>query len=161
MIKKEDYVTPKPGILITHRGKFDLDNLYKEGRLWFKARKYDFNEKDHVEFAKPGGNELRLRWFAERKVDDYVKFHIRTRFFMLELNKVKELYSAKLKINVVAYLELDYRGNWSRNLIGHFLFYVYNNFIIKKKIEKVYEVKIYKEMLEYTDLLKKILKILR
>lgn len=161
MIKKEDYVTPKPGLLITHKGKFDLDNLYKEGRSWFKARKYDFNEKDQIEIVKPEGNELRVRWLAERKIDDYVKFHIQTRFFMLELKKTGELYNAKLKINIAAYVELDYRGNWGRNLIGHFLFYVYNNFIIKKKIENVYEVKLYNETSEYINLLKKILEITR
>lgn len=161
MIEKKDYVTPKPGILITHKGKFNLDEIYKEGREWFASRKYDFNEKDQVEIVKPEGNELRVRWFAERKVDDYVKFHIQTKFFMLELQKLKEGYNSKLKINVTAFLELDYRGNWGRNLIGNFLFYIYNNFIIKKKIQKVYETKIYKEFLEYTNLLKKILNITR
>jgi len=161
MIEKEDYVTPKPGVLIKSRGKFDLDKLYKKGKSWFDFRKYDFGEKNHVEKVKPEGNEISIKWLAERKVNDYIKFHFVTEFFVLYVKKVGSECTGNLKINVAAYLELDYRDKWSKSLIGSFLFYVYNNFIIKRRIEDVYETKLYNEFLEYSGILKETLNFIK
>jgi len=156
VIKEKDFVTPKQGILITYKGKFNMDDLYKKCKPFFDSRKYIFTEKEQTEKTKAYGNEFKIIWEAEREVDDYVKFYIKSTFEGWDLLKKEDNYTGDLKINLIANLILDYRNTFIR---FPFLLFIYNNFIIKKKIENVYESKLYHEINEYTDLLKNILNI--
>jgi len=158
MISKKDEVTPSAGVRINHKGNFNLDVLYKKSKTFFDSRKYDFTEKEHTEKNKSYGNELKVIWLAEREVDDYVKFNIEATFEVWDIIKKNNNYTGDLKINVKAWLDLDYKNNFHK---FPFLLFIYNNFIIKKKIEKIYEDKIYSELLEFTDLIKDILKMLK
>ena len=154
MIGKEEFVTPAKGILIKYKGEFNLDEMYKKCKTWFSSKKYEFTEKEHTQKDRPQGEELNIKFLGERKVDDYVKFHIETYFFILEINKKGKLSNANVKINIQAWIELDYENRWQNNPISKFLFFIYNNFIIKKKVLKVYENKIFIEMLDYSKLIK-------
>jgi hypothetical protein len=155
-ISKDDYVTPKSGILITYKGTFNLDTLYKKSKTFFDSKKYIFSEKEHTEKVKSHANELKVGWEAEREIDDYVKFTIKSTFEVWDVVKKDDMYTGDLKINVVAIVNLDYKNTFFK---FPFLLYIYNNFIIKKKIQKIYEGKLFVELLEYTALVKDIIKI--
>ena len=156
MIGKEDYVTPKPGIIITYSGSFDLDRLYKEIKKWFKNYKYFSNEKEHKEKKQAHGDELIFDFIAERKIDDYMKFRINLRFLMINVKKLnKDSYIGDVHGNLIGFIELDYNNKFQYNPIKKFFFFIYNNLIIKNKLENHYEVKLYNEVIALEDLIKK------
>jgi len=157
MINKKEKITPAKGLLIKYQGEFDLEKLYKSCKDWFNSKEYDFTEKEHTEKEKNYGNELLIKFIGEREVDDYVKFEIETFFFILEIKKKGKRETAKVKINVEAKRILDYKDKWQGNAFNKFLFFVYNNYIIKNKIEKVYEDKLFNELMEYTGMIKGVL----
>ena len=154
MIGQKESLTPAKGLLIKFAGEFNLDKLYKSCKDWFESRKYDFTEKEHTEKTKPEGNEFNIKFIGEREVDDYVRFDIETYFFILETKRKGEKAHAKVKINIQAEVVLDYNGRWQRSSFSKFLFFLYNNYIIKKKILDVYEVKLYGELMEYSKIIK-------
>lgn len=154
MIKQKEAITPAKGLLVKYRGEFNLDRLYKECKAWFNAKKYEFTEKEHTEKERPQGNELNIRFISEREVDDYVKFYIETYFFILEINRKGGITNANVKINIQAWVMLDYKNKWQKNAFSKFLFFLYNNYIIKKRIIDVYEDKLFGEMTEYHNLIK-------
>ncbi len=155
MIGKTDYVTPKSGTIITYNGTFDLDKLYKDSKLWFKKFSYEFDERLYKEKDLPEGNEVEIRFEAARRVDEYVKFHINAHFHLLYVKKLsKDVHMGNFKVNIAAFVELDYKNKLQYNPIKKFLFFIYNNFIIKYKILNEYENKLYEEFLKFEDLIK-------
>ena len=156
MIGKEDYVTPKPGTIITYNGTFNLDKLYKEAKRWFRDNNYLFSEKEYKEKVWAHGNELKLDFIAERKIDDYTKFWIKANFLMLNVKKLsKDVYVGSFHLNIIGHIEFDYNNKWQYNPIKKFFFFIYNNLIIKHKIESVFELKLYNEVLQFEDLIKR------
>jgi len=161
MIGKEEYVTPKPGIIITYNGSFNLDKLYKDTKKWFKSHEYLFTEKEYKEKTQAHGNEIKIDFIAERKIDDYMKFNILANFLILNVKKLSEdTYIGNLHLNIIGYIDLDYNNKWQNNPIKKFLFFIYNNLIIKNKLENLYDVKLYNEVLDFESLIKKNLEML-
>lgn len=152
--KQQEKLTPAKGILIRYEGDFDLDEMYKKCKDWFNSKKYVFTEKEHTHKDKIEGQELNVKFFADREINDYIKFDIETYFFILYINKKGKKSNAKLKINIQSWVILDYKGVWQKSAFHKFLFYIYNNYIIKKKIQGVYEEKLFVEMVEYSKMIK-------
>ncbi len=161
MIGKEDKVLPGSGIRINFNGKFNLDSLYKELKGWFDKNKYDFTEKEQTVKDKDSGKEIVVKWEAERKVDDYAKFDIRIDFFLENLNKVKEGVEGKVKITFFAKIILDYKNKFGYSKLSKLMFDIYNNLIIKGKIENVYEDKLDREVKELFNLTKEKLELFK
>lgn len=156
VFKSKVFVTPENGLLISVKGPINIDSIYSNVQQWFGRYKYDFTEKEHTEKNKPQGNELLIKWVADRKIDDYMQYYIEIDFLITELRKVGSNYHAKAKINLRGYIQLDYRGSFSETPGKKFLFYLYNNVIIKRKIMK-HKMRLYKEMMDLHDLLKVLL----
>jgi len=150
-------LTPAKGILIRYKGDFDLDEMYSKCKDWFKSKKYIFTEKEHTQKDKPQGQELNVKFYGYREIDDYMRFDIDTYFFILGINKKGKISHADVKINIQAAVILDYKNVWQKTAFHKFLFYLYNNYIIKKKIQTVYEEKLFLEMLDYSKMIKKYL----
>jgi len=126
--------------------------LYKDIKSWYGSHNYDYYEKDMTEKIKPHGNSLQLKMIGEREVDDFVKFEINVEFNeVLRLKKVNKGYSGDARIMVRATMILDHANNW-KNI--PFLFYLYNNFILKKKILNYYWPRIYNEMMDMNSVIK-------
>ena len=151
-IERENKIHPTKGIIIRYKGVFNIDSLYKNIKSWFGSHDYDYYEKDMTEKNKPQGNTLQMKFTAEREVDDYVKFEIGVEFNeILRVKKLDKGHSGDARIIVRAKMILDHQNNW-KNI--PFLFYLYNNIILKKKILNYYWPKIYDEMMELTSLIK-------
>jgi len=149
-MSEKDYVTPSQGIIIQKDGSFDINKLYKNISMWYFRRDYDFTEKENSNKTGSSGSEVKLILQGERKVDSYVKFHTD---MVIEAFKYKE-GKGKLRINVYAYLELDYENKWENNALNKFLRHIYNKVIIKSKIKSYYEAKVYEETLELSKIIK-------
>ena len=142
MIKKIYKVLPGSGIRIKKTGFFKFESLYKDMKEWFDEHEYFFHEKEHAEKDLPQGREVLMKWIAEREIDDYTKFKIEIHFFIERLMKINDKYKGELRITYFAHVELDYKNNWQKNPFTKFLFFIYNNYIIKAKILVNYEPKI-------------------
>jgi len=158
MISKEDYITPKTGIRIRYVGAVDIEKLWKDMRKWFNKYNYDFWEKDHTIKELDKGTEIVAHWVAEREIDDYVKFVIEVKFTFERLKKVNGKMEGTYILIFFSYLNLDYRKKWQRNRFYKFLFFLYNNYIINRKIQGVYEAKLYDELMDVYELFKNKLK---
>ena len=103
VFKNKVVVTPENGLLISIKGPISIDHVYSQIQQWFGRYKYDFTEKEHTEKNKPQGNELLIKWSADRKIDDYMQYYVDIEFLITELRKVGGDYHAKTKINLKGY----------------------------------------------------------
>ncbi len=160
MIKgQKDYVTPKQGLILRYNGVFDLKKIYNSSKKWFNDNKYALTEKEYKEKPTSVGSEFNMVLESERDIDDYAKFFISLHIFIIDAKKADEKYNGKIKINISAYVLLDRANKWQTNSIKTFLFFVYNNFFIKDKIQNVYEDKIYSELMNIISNIKKYIKV--
>lgn len=127
---------------IERAGIFDMVHLYKQMREWFADNKYTYTEKENTTKVKDKGIEIKLKMVGEREVTDYFKFEVDVRFLVVEVQKVKmkdkELDKGILSAFIRANLHFDYRHIWAKNKLAKLLRFIYNNFIIKRKIDDVY-----------------------
>jgi hypothetical protein len=155
---QKDYVTPKMGLVIKYNGEFDLKNMYNSAKEFLIKNKYILNEKEYKEKSSSIGKEFNLVLDAERKIDDYVSFNINLHFLIIKAEKKEGKYNGNIQIRLSAYVLLDRKNKFQISSFKSFLFFFYNNFIIKNKIENVYEDKLFSEVSELSNMLKKYLK---
>ncbi|MBM3199367.1 hypothetical protein FJZ53_00400 [Candidatus Woesearchaeota archaeon] len=133
-----------PTLRIEKDGVYDMSKMYKRLREWFEENNYKYVEKENTTNKKEKGTEVKLCMIGERMVTDYFKFELEARFLIIELQKVrvkdKDLDKGKLGAFVKATMYYDYKKVWSKNKFSKLLRFIYNNFIIKKKIDDVYSV---------------------
>lgn len=158
MIEKEDSITPGAGLRLKKKGTFDLNKLYKEMRDWFSENDYDFQEKENAKKETDKGQQIIIKWEADRKIDEYAQFKIKVNFLMEEIEEVrkdnKKLNEGTVEIKFWADVILDYTNKWEKKPFGKFLFNMYNNYVIKSKIENVYEEKLDRELNELVEIAK-------
>ena len=160
MIKgQKDSVTPKQGFILKYKGTCDIKKLYKSSKDWFAKNNYKFSEKEFKEKWGPTGTEFKIHLEGERYVDEYLSFNIKIVFFIIDAKKINEKYKANVHVTADAHLLLDRKNKWQGNSIKSFLFFIYNNFIIKNKIENVYEDKLYAELMELINNIKQHIKL--
>lgn len=159
VITREISIHPAKGIVIRYSGIFDIDSLYKNVKSWFKTHNYDYFERENTEKTKPQGNTLIIKVRAKREIDDYVQFRLEVDFDeILRVKKVEKGHSGEARIIIRGFIDLDYHNNWKAL---PFLFYLYNNIILKKKVLGYYWPRIYSEMMELNSLIKTKLGLIR
>lgn len=130
------------GIKVKQRSVFDLSELYTLLYKWFELYGYDFQEQEYREIDKGGKKNLEIRWYAEKKIDDYMKYVVKVSFMVLGLEGVeveddgtkRKSNKGEVEFRFDAYLEKDYEDRWQGGVIK-FLREVYDKFIIKGRIE--------------------------
>ena len=161
VIKLKDNVLPATGLKIDIRnGVFDLNEFLSKAKTWFFRKQYDYAEKKHSDKDLPQGHEVNIICVNDRKVSDYIKFHIDMDLFITDMKKTKvdgrTFEKGNFEARFFAWLELDYKKKWQSRPFANFLLHVYNNYIIKKQIQD-YEDKLYDEVMELFSKLKKVL----
>jgi len=148
-----------PNIKIKERSVFSLDELYKMLVRWFELHRYDFQEQEYRdENLGEKGKHLEIKWYAEKKIDDYFKFVIKMEFLVLGLIDVeveKDGVKAKtnkgeIEIRTKAYMVKDYDKKWENSPIMRFLREIYDKKMIKSRIEG-YEGELYEETRKLLD----------
>lgn len=136
-----DYVIPALGV--SQEAVFEFDELYKMMKKWFDDHSYDFLEKEYLDAQEEGSTSSSIKWEAERKVDDYMKFHIEARIKCSNIKQVvqknKKAVSGIVAIKFECFLEKDYEDNWEKNFMMKFMREVYDKFLLKGKFDKYAE----------------------
>lgn len=150
-------VSPGTGIQIQKRAIFDFKKLYQYVQSWFVSRKYDLFEKENTQKDVRYGTELTVKFLAEREVDDYVKHEFEVLMRIPDMDKItvettegkKKLDTGDFYVNIKATAIFDYRGFWKEGKFNRFLGCLYNNYIIRRKIDDKYLTNLYIEMMDF------------
>jgi len=141
---------------VKQKGIFDFKELYTFCYTWLSDEGYFVSEDKYGEKITGDSKEIEIRWVAERKISDYFKFRIKIEWFVVGLKDVEvEKMGKKVKINTgdvevkaTGYLIKDYESRWETNGFMKFLRGVYDQYIIKSRVEQ-YEDKLVDEIDEF------------
>ena len=150
---------------IKKHGIFDMDKLYKFVYAWLDDRKYFFHEKLYKH--KPGfikGNEVELEIESFRKVTGYVKYNIDITFHLWDVvdvdvikhGKKQKMSQARMDITLNGYITTDYEENWEKKKLYKIMNDIYEKYIIKRKIEDIWMIELYKEAYDLHEKIKAI-----
>jgi hypothetical protein len=110
-------------LFIRYKGVFDFEGLYRMMHAWLVNKRFIFHEnlyKDKV--YTPFGNELEIKWKAEKKVTEYVKEYVDVHFHLWDFSEVEvikegkkvKMTKSRMEIKFEASLELDYSKKFSK-----------------------------------------------
>ncbi len=152
-------------VVISFKGVFEFETLYKQMRKWFKDRNYVVTEtiyKDKA--ASPFGHEVEWRFNPEKQVTQYVKYKIEIFFkfeHIKEMNanikgKDKKVTEGKAKLTIVhAEVEYDWQNKFSGEWTSKLKKFMHKTFKMYYAIK--YEDPLYQEIKDFQTSLKKIL----
>ena len=163
---QRDYVAQK--IKVKQKSVFNLDELYSVLWHWFETHSYDFQEQEYRDTVGAKGHDLEIKWYAERKIDDYIKFVMEITFFTLSYEKVEiekpeggkeKTGKGAIEIQMDCYLLKDYEDRW-KPPVFLFLREVYDKFVIRNRIEAL-ESQLHDELYKFIDEIKAFLNLHR
>jgi hypothetical protein len=121
-VKNDILDTP---LIFKYKGVFDYEGLYKMMHAWLISKRFLFQEdkyKDKV--STPFGNEVEIKWVAEKKVTEFIREWIQIEFHMWDFSEVevigkdgKKAKAAKtrMEIRFRAQIEFDYAGRFKES----------------------------------------------
>jgi len=139
---QRDYIAR--GIKVKQVAVFYLDEFYKTMFRWFELNHYDLQEREYRQSVDPKGKHLEIRWYSEKKIDDYIKFIIEIDFLILGLQDIvvekeggvkSKTNKGAIEMRFHAYLLKDYEDKWSKTAFAQFLRAVYDKYIIRNRME--------------------------
>ncbi len=133
-------------ITISQTLSFDIKELYKNLKLWFKDREYGVAEPKYAEkFISEGKKNVSFKWVCEKKMDPYTKLVIELTFDSKASDVVVEkddkkhvVQEGEIKLTLAPYISRDIEDEWSlRKETGlqRFIREVYDKFSKKNKYE--------------------------
>lgn len=124
-----------------YEGVFDFKEFLSIVKAFFKRHDYDVDEKLYSTNVKADLKNTKIKWNAERKVDDYNKCVIKVG---VDLSNYKEGYvdsvkvvDGKLKITFNADVERDYGEKWKKSPTKKFIRAIYEKYISEAKQSKI------------------------
>lgn len=150
---QRDYIIP-PSLKLKQKAIFNFDELYKAMFRWFELYHYDFHEREYRDSVEPSGKHIEVRWYAEKKIDDYVKFAIEFDYLILGLQDIvieredgrkTKTNKGEVTIRITTYLLKDSENKWNKGPMIRFMRAVYDRFIIRTRLEG-YEFELYNEI---------------
>jgi hypothetical protein len=146
---------------IKFSGIFDLEAFYKHGREWFEHNRYRVWERDYKQEVFPTHKKIEFKWECKRDIDEYSRFQIDVKgeckdvveVEVKEKKKVLKLQKGDIKIEVSAWLVLDYDDNWEQTAMFKFMKGFYEKFIYKGTIDTLKE-EVWKESWEFLNEMK-------
>ncbi len=148
---QKDIILPK--LKVTEKSVFSLDEVYKLMYRWFELHNYDFQEQEYRdEEMGDGSKHIEIKWYAEKKIDNYFKYVIEIGFLVLGLVEVEidkggikaKSHKGQIEMQFRAYIIKDYDKKWENNPLMRFLREIYDKKLIRSRIEG-YESELYEE----------------
>lgn len=136
-----DYVVPvnKP-LKIVQESVFDLHDLYKHIRSWLDKNGYVTFEKDYREWTREAGKYAKISLNPWRKIDDYVKFHMKVKIKLSGIKDVETktgiMNKGEVEIKFETWIEKDYENRWENNFATRFMRSLYDHFFAVARIDK-------------------------
>ncbi len=157
-MSQKDFIAT--AIKVKQKSVFDLKELYTLLYKWFELYGYDFQEEEYRDIEKAGKKNLEIRWYAEKKVDDYIKYVIKISFMVLGLEEVeieddgvkRSSSKGEVEFRFDAFLLKDYENAWEKGLMK-FMREVYDKYIIKGRIDSL-EGELQGELYKFIDEIK-------
>ena len=111
----------KSGIFIMYKGLYDFDRLYKAIEDWYNAYMYEYHEKQFKNKEDNLGDELEIKMFGDKKVDEYAKYIVElhilnsdAEYVEKEINgKMRILIRGRIRIKLTAKAEFDYQKSFT------------------------------------------------
>lgn len=130
------------GLKVKQKTIFDMAELYKHMYRWFELYGYFVQEVEYQDSEEQNGKHLEIRWYAEKNVNDYVKYVITISFLVLGFEKIEiereggkvETNKGEIEIKFDAYLKKDYEDRW-QGTFTRFLRGIYDKYIIKNSLK--------------------------
>ena len=150
-----------PALKIKDKSVFSLDELYKLLIRWFEFHVYELQEREYRDEDMGGGKKhIEIKWYAERKINDYFKFVIETSFLLLGLEEIeieragvkRRSNRGEVEIKIKAYILKDYDNKWETGMM-YLLRGFYEKYLIKSSIVEL-EKEIDEEVYKYVDEIK-------
>lgn len=127
------------------KGIFDMGELYQNMKTWLDFQGYGdqektFQEEKYVERIKGESKQIEIRWRADNLFNEYVSYTLGITFFIVGLKDVQiekdgnKVGSNKgeIEIRFNAKLNLDWKNKWKSPFVQG----IYNNYVIRDKIEE-------------------------
>ena len=132
---------------IRYSGVFDFDGLYKMMYNWFFKQRYEFHEdlyKDKV--STPLGTEVEIKWHAEKRFTEFVKFYINIEFHLWDVSEVDvikngrkiKMTRCRMQIKFAGKTIADYAERFEETKFTKKLLDVFTTKIINKDLEFLY-----------------------
>ena len=147
-------------------GIFDFQGLYRLMHDWLVDMKYYFEETLYKhKVPSPAGAEEHIRWYAWRKVTEYIRFDIYIYLILRDMKEIEVIKDGKKKILTKARMTIEFRGKVEVDYSKKFqktpflkkLFDFYNNYVLKKRIDTIYTDQLYYRILKLYTLAKEYL----
>ena len=162
MIGRQVWVTPPSGIRFAKRGVFDISKTYQAIRSFLLDHHYslrNFQKKENTSRRRPEEfGEVIFILQTAKEVDDYARFHINVD---VRINKLRKVVVGEMtmdegffQVYIIGYVFLDYRNKWQRSSFSAMLSKIYNNYLIKNKIENEYQGPLFGEVCGLRDAVK-------
>jgi hypothetical protein len=138
---------PAKHLIIRYKGLFDFDGLYYLMVQWLKQRRYWFHEIDYKhKVPSPAGAEQEIKWEAEKKINDYMKYKMniflhtwdQTEVEVVKNGEKKTLTSARIEITFDGTIEIDYEKRMSKSKFWAAIADVYYKYFLKEDIESIH-----------------------
>ena len=130
--------------VIKYRGIFDIQGLMRAMQQWIVNQGYEFHEVSvKYKVPTPLGAEPEFGWWAWRKVNEYIKFHIDVYFHYWEVKDVEVIRNGKkekstraaVQIEIRGRTELDWQNRFGGSRFSQALGDFYNRYIIRKDLD--------------------------
>ena len=153
-------------LIIRYKGLFDFDGLYYLMVQWLKQRRYWFHEIDYKhKVPTPYGAEQEIKWEAEKKINDYMKYRIgiflhtwdQTEVEVIKDGEKKTLTSARIEITFDGTIEIDYEKRMSKSRVWAAIADVYYKYFLKEDIESIHYDTMYYRLQRLHSMVKKFL----
>lgn len=137
-----------PAIYIKHKGMFDLSDILKSivKQLQDDSFKVHFS-KHKYKVPSPKGGEQEIKFYAERKINEYVKFRIDVFirvFDFKEVEVIKEgrkvmMNTGRIAAEISGVMELDFENRFGGNKFLQGLQDFFHKYVIHRDIGDVWE----------------------
>lgn len=118
VLQGRNSVLEMPGpLLVRYTGVFDFEGLYRMMHAWLITKRFLFHEKQYKDkVSTPFGNEVEIKWEAEKKVTEYIKEWIKIEFHLWDFSEVEvikegrkvKMTKSRMEIKMDCELEMDY-----------------------------------------------------
>ena len=144
-ISEADFYVYKSGV-------YDLNLFYSTIRKWYSENKFTPFEKVYKDKVKDFGTEIVSEWTAFRKLTGYIRYWVDVEVKSWNTQEVETVINGKkvkrtmsrIRFHVSSKIETDWNEQWSENKVLEKFRDFYEKYILKKKIQTVYEPEIWR-----------------
>ncbi|RJQ19325.1 hypothetical protein C4580_05305 [Candidatus Woesearchaeota archaeon] len=138
---------PAFGTIIRHRGFFNYNELLTSIQGWYSQYDFTFQVSELKQKMGDTGFEVRGIYEADKKITNYIKYHIKIRFTILNMKDVelaedgkkKKMQEGTVWAEISSELETDWQGRYKGHKFTEWMGEVLEKYILKYKIADYYD----------------------